>query len=125
MTTLWLGPLLTASAMALAFGIEHRDLRAVAIAFPIGGSFGLLLFGPIVAAEMFRGQLLHWLHRQWNRIHRYFAFAMAISLGYLMACSHYKVCDAFTFVAAATVFVGAMVGTFVGVAFKGGPDRAA
>lgn len=97
--------------------VEHdaRNLRGVAISFPIGALLGLLLFAPIAFAVKYRMVIRAWLDRNGSRVQPWVAYIMALALGYWFASMRHHTFDALAFIAMGVVFLCALFGVVIGV----------
>jgi predicted Na+-dependent transporter len=82
----------------------------------VGAAFGLVIFGPIAAAQAVRRRRPEWLIRQSSRIHWYTSIAMGFSLGYAVACLRQSTLDKWGLLASLTVFLGAVIKMALGYA---------
>ncbi len=84
-----------------------RHLLDAAWAFVIGAVGGLAFFGPIAALLAARARYPEWWVRHSFRIGWYTSMAMAISLGYLGACTRHGALDSWGLAAVGVVGLGA------------------
>jgi len=86
---------------------NSRHLPDAAWAFVIGALGGLALFGPIAALVAIKAHHPDWWVRYSFRIGWYTSMAMALSLGYLAACTRHGAFDAWALAAAGVMGLSA------------------
>lgn len=86
---------------------DSRPLPDAAWACVIGALGGLALFGPIAALVSIKARHPDWWVRYSFRIGWLTSMAMALSLGYLAACTRHGAFDAWALAAAGVVGIGA------------------
>jgi hypothetical protein len=111
-TIVTVGPVLLAVAFAAGtwFALpSSRHLPDAAWAFVIGAVGGLAFFGPIAALAATKARHPNRWVRYSFRIGWYTSMAMALSLGYLAACTRHGAFDSWALVAVGVVGLGAAV----------------
>ena len=109
-TIVTVGPVLLAVAFAAGTCLalpNSRHLSDFARAFVIGAVGGLIFFGPIAALLAAKARHHDWWVRYSFRIGWYTSMAMALSLGYLAACTRHKAFDTWALAAVGVVGLGA------------------
>ena len=109
-TIVTVGPVLLAVAFAAGTLLvlpSSRHLLDAAWAFVFGAVGGLAFFGPIAALAATKARHPDWWVRYSFRIAWYTSLAMALSLGYLAACTRHGAFDSWALAAVGVVGLGA------------------
>lgn len=109
-TIVTVGPVLLAVAFAVGTWLAlptSRHLRDTAWAFVIGAAGGLAFFGPIAALVASKARYPAWWVQYSFPIAWYTSMGMALSLGYIAACTRHGAFDSWALAAVGVVTLGA------------------